>query len=355
MIYIGIDVHKKMCVATIKGAGKEILDTVEFSNTENGILRFVDRMKRHEERCVAVCESTGNHWIRLHDILEEHGIDTKLVHPEKTKAIAWARLKNDKVDSEVLTDLLRLDMIYESYVPDKTYRDLRELTRSRLKIVHERTKTKNKVRAILVKYGHRPPTTNIFSNRSLKWLEEIDVSRTDRKILDMYVESAKLHTIHIQSLEEDIAASCSNNRNARLLMTIPGISHITALTIIAEVVDVKRFSNAEKLVSAAGLAPSQRSSGQTMHRGRITKKGSAWLRNAIVNAATVAMRHDERMKKTYTRLWPRIGKQKAKVAVARHILEICWHMMTNGTEYRTQNPKITERKYKRLDNYHKTT
>ena len=92
-----------------------------------------------------VCESTGNYWIRLHDTLEDNGINTLLANSLKTKIIAQAKLKDDKIDSNVLVDLLRADLVYESFVPDKEYRELRQLVRTRLDLVTERTVLKNKV------------------------------------------------------------------------------------------------------------------------------------------------------------------------------------------------------------------
>ena len=350
MIYIGIDVHKKMCVVTIKRSTKETLKTTEFPNTKDGILGFInDIQDEYKEECRVVCESTGNYWILLHDLLEDHGIDTLVAHPEKTKAIAWAKLKNDKVDSGILADLNIAGLVYESFVPNSQYKDLRSLGRNRQYIVNTLTKTKNKIRAILAKYGYECPARDVLAVKAIAWLKEIDVSPVDRIAIDMHIDTAELALKQIAELQQKMASICSNDKRAKLLMTIPGINYVTALTIIAEIVDVKRFPSAEKLTAAAGLIPSEHSSGGIIHRGAITKKGSVWLRNAMVEAANTAIRHDERMNKIYNRLWPRIGKQKARVAVARHLLEICWHMLTKNEEYRTQNHDLTKRKYKQME------
>ena len=112
-----------------------------------------------------MCESTANYWIRLHDTLEDNGIDTVLAHPAKTKIIAQAKLKNDKLDSDVLADLLRSDMVYESFVPEKYYRDLRSLARTRLNRVQSVSKHKNMIYAILAKYDYTQPTIKTFSQK----------------------------------------------------------------------------------------------------------------------------------------------------------------------------------------------
>jgi transposase len=104
-------------------------------------------------KCIAVVESTGNMWIRIHDMLEENGIDTKLANPYKTKIIAEAKIKSDKLDARILSDLLwRADLIYESYVPKQEDRDKRSLVRHRITLSRTKTKLVNKVHSILDKY-----------------------------------------------------------------------------------------------------------------------------------------------------------------------------------------------------------
>ena len=132
LICIGIDVHKKKCVATLKrDSSKQIIEQTSFNNTSQGICEFMNHVKQFGESATAVCESTSNFWIRLHDTFEDNGINTILAHPTKAKIIAQARLKDDKLDSNNLADLLRADLVCESYVPDKEYREMRQLVRTR--------------------------------------------------------------------------------------------------------------------------------------------------------------------------------------------------------------------------------
>lgn len=349
MISIGIDVHKNKCVATVKQGSKKKLEQSSFENTTHGIMRFIRHIKKtYGNNTRAVCESTANYWIRLHDTLEENGVDTILAHPAKTKIIAQAKLKNDKLDSEVLADLLRADMVYESFVPEKYYRDLRSLVRVRLNRVQNASKHKNIIHAILAKYDYTQPTIKTFSQKGIKWLKEIKLTETDRMAMNAYLDNIEMTQRQIDEFETKIAAISNEDERTRLIMTIPGINYVTALTIISEIVDIHRFATAEKLVSYAGLAPSHRDSGETQKGGGITKRGSAWLRNAMVEAANTTIRFDPRMESFYSRIAKRRGKQKAKIAAARQMLEIIWHMLTNMEEYRTQNHELTQRKYKRM-------
>ena len=355
MINIGIDVHKKKCHATIKGDTREILEQTVFNNTLQGIRNFAGVVKDRYGGARAVCESTANYWIMLHDTLEdEFGIDTLLAHPAKTKVIAQAKLKNDKVDSEVLADLLRTDMVYESFVPNKKYRQLRNLVRSRLTEVRKVTRYKNTAHAVLAKYDYKCPYRDVFSQGGMQWLDQIEVSEVDRMILDMCKDEIAIAQKHILAFESKIAAISSKDLRTRLLMTIPGIGYVTALTVIAEVVDIDRFGSLEKLVSYAGIAPSQRSSGETTKLGRITKQGSRWLRNATVEAANSAIQHDQRLGDVHKRISHRRGPQKAKVAVAREMLVISWCMLTRMEPYRTQNAELAQRKYKAMERVART-
>ena len=180
-LFIGIDAGKRKCVATLKhGDSRVILDQLTFMNSKQGIMELIDHARRRSESAVAVVESTGNYWIRMHDMLEENGIDTLLANPLETKTIAKARLKDDKVDSNILADLLRADLVPESYVPDKEHRELRQLARTRIDLVHSGTTFKEKVEAILAKYEFTsPPVYDIFSAKGTAWLRSLELSWVD--------------------------------------------------------------------------------------------------------------------------------------------------------------------------------
>jgi transposase len=135
MNHLGIDVGKRKCRAAIKDDKGKILDEFFFGNDTNGIDNLLSRIQANKTSHTitittttqAVLESTGNMWMRIHDTLEENGIDTILANPYKTKIIAEAKIKSDKLDARILSDLLRTDLIYESYVPKQEDRDKKEV------------------------------------------------------------------------------------------------------------------------------------------------------------------------------------------------------------------------------------
>jgi transposase len=147
--HLGIDVWgKRKRRASLKDDKGKILDEFFFGNDANGILDLLLKL-RSKETCdtQAVLESTGNMWMRIHDALEENGIDTILANPYKTKIITAEakKIKSDKLDARILSDLLRTNLIYESYVPKQENRDKRSLVRHRITLSRTKTKLVNKV------------------------------------------------------------------------------------------------------------------------------------------------------------------------------------------------------------------
>ena len=131
----------------------------------------------------------------------------------------------------------------------------------------------------------------------------------------------------------------------KLLMTMPGMGPVTAVTVLAEIGDdLARFTKPEKLTSYAGLVPSHRNSADTVRTGSITKRGSRHLRNAAVKAAFVAVRYDPHRKQRYERLAARRGPQKALVAASREMLEDIWHVLTRNEPYNHPNEALARRK-----------
>lgn len=348
MYFIGIDVHKTTCVATIKGRAKKILKQTIFGNDIQGITGFIEMIRESKYvPATAVCESTGNYWWVLYDTLREAGINALVAHPYHTKIITEAAYKDDVSGSEKLADLGRADMVPESFVADKPQRDLRELTRTRLGLKQNSNIAKHRIHAILAKYPHRRPACGSFTGPWLEWLRTVPFREIDRMAVDSHMAILAAQSREIAKFEKRIAQTALDDPRARLIMTIPGIGHILAVTILAEIVDHRRFANAEKLTSYAGMVPSHHNSGDTTRTGGITKRGSTWLRNAMVEAAFIAIRHDARIGTRYHKLADRIGPMKARVAVARQMLEWIWEMLNSNTEYRTQDRELVRRKLQR--------
>jgi transposase len=351
--HLGIDVGKRKCRAALKDDKGKIVNEFFFGNDANGISDLLSIVKTNSTTTTqAVLESTGNMWMRIHDTLEENGIDTILANPYKTMIIAEAKIKSDKLDARILADLLRTDLIYQSYVPKKEDRDKRSLVRHRITLSRTKTKLVNKVHSTLDKYDYKTDMTDIFGVLGIEWLKSLlpKVSPIDRIILSTSIESIQAINYQIDMVSKEISKyACRNDRNVRILLSITGIDVFAAMLISSEIVDVRRFSTPWKLVSYAGLAPSIRESAGKMITGRITKQGSPWLRWILIQCALVAVRHDNRLGLFYSRIKNKKGHGKAIVATAKELLVIIWYMLTRNQLYRNMNKQRYEKKLRKLE------
>jgi len=352
--HLGIDVGKRKCRAALKDDAGKILNEFFFRNDKQGVQDLLSMLPLKEIGAThAVLESTGNMWMRIHDTLEENGIDTVLANPYKTKIIAEAKIKSDKLDARILSDLLRTNLIYESYVPKKEDRDKRSLVRHRITLSRTKTKLVNKVHSILDKYDFKTDLTDIFGVVGIEWLKSLlpKISSIDRVILSTSIESIQTINHQIDVVSKEISDyACRNDRNnVRILLSITGVDIFSAMLISSEIVDVRRFSTPWKLVSYAGLAPSARESAGKTKTGGITKQGSPWLRWILVQCALTAVKYDSRLSMFYTRIKNKKGHSKAIVATAKELLVIIWYMLTRNELYRNMNKQRYQQKLRKLE------
>jgi len=336
---------KNRCRAAIVNDEGHVMDEFSFSNDSLGVDRFVSRISLDDR---VVMESTGNLWINLYEALEVNGVRVVLANPLKTKAIASAKIKNDKIDARVLAHLLRGDLVAESYVPSKDLRDIRALVRHRASLVRMRSMMKNRVHSILDKYGLRHRFSDLFGKAGTEWLITIDLNPLDGLMLDNHLQHIASLNQQIKRVDEEIRRKASRDEDVKLLLSMTGVDVYTALLIRSEIGDINRFPDYKRLVSWAGLAPSLHQSGSVEYHGRITKQGSRMLRWIMIEAARVAVNHDDRLRAFHERVKHRKGDQKAIIAVANKMLKIIWFMLTRRELYESSNQKRYERKLKSI-------
>ncbi len=205
MKYVGIDVHKKMCQAAVLDEDGTLLDEQRFPNDPEGIEEFAGKLTTFRSEIRAVVESTGNLWIPIHDRLETHGFDVALSNPSKTRLIAEAKVKTDKVDARTLAGLLRADMLPTCYVPGEELRSRRELLRHRLNLVKVRTAVRNRIHGLLDKHGLRMPEVTHFSKGNVEWLKGLSLGFMDDAILRSDLALLETVDTQVNVIEEKIA------------------------------------------------------------------------------------------------------------------------------------------------------
>jgi transposase len=339
--FVGIDIGKAKCRAAIMDPGGLMLEEFTFTNNHEGIEGFAARLALDDR---VVMESTGSVWTNLYNYLDEKRIPVTLANPLKTKAIASAKIKNDRVDARILAHLLRSNLVAESYVPPKPLRDIRTLIRHRVAIVKIRTMVKNEVHALVDKHGFACPYSDIFGKGGLEWLRSLQLPPLDRLILDNHLTHLESLNQQTDRVDEEIHSKAVEDEDVRLLLSMTGLNVYSALLVKSEIGSIARFPHYKKLASWTGIAPSLHQSGSVEYRGSITKHGSRMLRWIMVEAARVAVNHDPRMRSFYERVKHRRGDQKAIIAVANKMLKIVWFMLTRKEPYESRNEKRYQKK-----------
>ncbi len=336
-----------MCQAAVLDEDGELLDQIRFLNKKEDIKDFAMKLLTFRDDVKAVVESTGNLWIQIHDILEKFGFEVFLSNPGKTRLIAEAKNKTDKVDAKILARLLRADMLFTCYVPGEEIRNRREFLRHRLDLVKMRTQLKNRIHSLLDKYTLRSPY-NSWTKKYVAWLREQDLGFMDNAIIKGQLAILETFNEQIRVMEDKIAALAVDDPQVKLLMTMPGIGYFTASLLVAEIGDINRFGNDKKISSWAGLAPRISQSGEKTRIGRVGR-GNKRVAALMVQSAHNARLHDARFQRAYKRVSRRGGKGKAIVAVAHEMIRIVYFMLRDNAPYRGQNVELTLRKLKNME------
>ena len=321
-VYVGMDVHRKRSqVAIVDDAGVQQRNR----NLANDPAKLVPVLGTLPPGTPVAFEAAYG-WGWLVDLLEELELEPHLVHPSRCKAIASARLKNDKVDAATLAQLLRADLLPEAWIAPQQVRDLRALLRHRAALVRLSTSLKNRVHAVLADRGIGEDRI-LWTRPGRAWLADLELPPTPRAIVEDCCGLLDALATPIGRLEREIAALAKPDPRVQALMALPGVGRLTAMTVVAEIGDIGRFPTARKLCAWAGLTPQVRNSDRTVRHGHITKQGSPWVRGILQEAAQTAKRHPM-FAGAYAQLAHRRGTNIATTAIARRLLARCFHILT---------------------------
>jgi transposase len=248
------------------------------------------------------------------------------------KAIAHARLKNDRVDARTLAHLLRTDLLPEAWIAPRPVKELRMLLRHRASLVRQRALLKTRVRAVLADRGIDGPAS-LWAGPGRRWLAKVELPDVERAVVDDLCELLDAHQRTVARLETDIRARAKPDPRITALQSLPGIGLLTAMTLVSEIGDIARFEDSRKLCAWAGLTPWVRNSDATVRHGHITKQGPVAVRAVLAEAAQVA-KFRPPFAATYESIRRRRGTPVATVAIARRLLAQAFHVLkeVNSTE-----------------------
>ena len=320
-VYVGMDVHRKRSqVAVLDARGVQVLNR-NLPNDPAELLTVLGGLASG----TPVAFEAAYGWGWLVELLEDLGLEPHLVHPTRCKAIASARLKNDKVDARTLAHLLRTDLLPEAWIAPQHVRDQRALLRHRVALVQLATTARNRVHAVLADRGLRVEQ-RLWSASGRAWLAALDLPPVQRTLVDDWLALIDALDPMVARLERELRARAKPDPRVTALMAMPGIGWITAMTLVAEIGDISRFATARKLCAWAGLIPAVRNSDRTVRHGHITKQGSSAVRWVLCEAAQRA-RTQPPFARFYAECARRRGSHIAIVAVARKLLARCFHIL----------------------------
>ena len=257
MIHVGVDLHQRFCYMTALDARGKIVQAGPVTNEKPALRKYFRQF--HGKPVQAGVEACG-FWPALREVVEPEVKRLVLVHPQRVKAIAAAKLKNDRVDSETLAHLLRCDMLPESWKADRETQARRQQVRLRTTLVRQRTRLKNQVHAGLHQQGLRSPATDLFGKRGRLWLAAVKLPVQARESVEACLRRMDHYTEEIEKQNLQISETAKQDERVQWLLTIPGIGELSAMMVLAEIGDLGRFANQEALCSYAGLVPRVRES-----------------------------------------------------------------------------------------------
>jgi transposase len=328
MTLVGCDLHaRKQQVAVLDTTTGEVLEQ-ELVHDGDAVERFYRALR---PPVTIGIETTGyTQW--FHALMHRLGHTVLVGEAGKIRAMVVRKTKTDRRDARHLLDLLKHDRFPTVWMPDPQTRDLRALVAHRVRLVRMRTMVKNGLQAIALNQ-RLALRSALWTQRGLSQLRALALPPHTRRRRDESLELLTWMTSRIARLDEQIARVVDADSRARRLLTHPGVGPLTALTTVLVLGPIERFPDGKHVVSYVGLAPAINASADKRYLGKITKQGNALLRWVLGQAAPLAARADDDLRRRYFAILHRRGRPKAKVALARKLLVRLYVMLRDQVDY----------------------
>jgi len=336
-ISVGVDLHKTQFTVAARGA--ETLHG-QYATTKEGYAAFLEQLGRLRKRGAEVrlaVESTGNARYFKRQMAQE-GYPVVVINSLKFKVINEAVKKTDRHDAATIAEFLEKDMLPEAWLCDEQTEALRRLLKTRSVLVRARVTIQNQIHGMLVSIGMEDKKAGLQSKRGRQ--EMLDALKSAGYGLEVHalMETIDMLSERVKMLEQEIAKKVRGDRDVQLLRTIPGCGLLTASTIRAYTDDIRRFVSYKQYAAYAGLVPWVQRSNETVHYGRITKRGPEALRTAFVQLVLGMVRNRRktgsyRLMHDYTAMKGSKSTGKAIIATARKLAKIVWSMLMEGKAF----------------------
>jgi transposase len=337
--FVGIDVHLKQWKVTIRSTGIE-LKTFSMNPSPQELLQYLQ--KHYPGGTYHLVYEAGFCGFWIQRSFTELGIQCIVVHPADTPTTAKEKAyKTDPVDSRKLARELENGSLKAIYVPQVASEQLRSLMRLRFRLVQQQTRTKNRIKGFLRVNGISIPAVHLtnprWSGAFLLWLKSVHpASNAGGFTLDnliLQLEQTRLNLAGVLRQLRREATSKNLASTIEAINTAPGVAFITTMTLVTEIIDVRRFSRFEHLCSFVGLVPSVYSSGDTTYTRGMSFRHNQYLRPLLIEAAWTAVRKDPAMTLRFNELCRTMSKQMAIIRIAKKLLRRIFHLWKQQDRY----------------------
>lgn len=330
--FVGLDVHRNVVVATAVDPSGRVLDQAKLGSSDQELTEYLRQLPGAKRVALEACSV----WEHYHDAAVAAGAQVVLSHPYRTRLIADASLKSDKVDSAALATLLRLNALPTAFVPDTNTRQLRRLVRDRVFYRKQHKATANHTYAQLLVRGISYEDGILTRSRRRESLRELKIPEVDRGLdrLNDLAEATK-------DLDAAIHEAFLGSKEAQLLESIPGIGELTAVILVAFLCPIDRFHTFDQLSSYCGLCPTNHQSAGRSFKGTLKSDCNHLLRWILVEAS---WSHRRQQRTSYI---SRVGRRNARrkgakrgaIDSAHALLRVVYAILKRGTPYLPHAPE----------------
>lgn len=352
--FLGLDVHKEtIAVAVCEETGPPESHGA-IANDPAALRKLVRTLGGTKAMRLVVAYEAGPTGFVIQRQLARLGVECLVAAPSLMPRRAGDRVKTDRRDAQLLARLLRSGDLTAVWIPDQSHEALRDLVRARADAKVDLLRARHRLMKFLLRKGLAPPAgTKSGSRKYQAWLKQLMfASREEETVFEDYLTTLDQAGLRVRRLESELRHAAEQNRHLPLiaaLQCLRGIAFLSAVTIVAEAGDLRRFQEARQFMAYTGLVPSEHSSGEAVHRGRITKTGNALLRHVLGEAAhharhrpgvqgalqqrqagipppliDLAWTAQQRLHFRYRHLSGRLGRPRALTAVARELAGFVW-------------------------------
>lgn len=345
MKIIGMDIHRSFAQVAILDGGA-VIKQLRVDLTHGPLVAFAKTLSLEDE---VVIEVTGNS-AAVERLMRPHVKRVIVANPRLVRAIAYARVKTDKIDAITLAKLHAAGFIPEVWVADEETYIRRRRAAERAGVLAQLVRLKGRMKAILHANLIPPYKGHLFGKVGQRWLETLPLPDEERGLMRRLMAEMERVAAQLAEIDKVLAKQCLEDPRAHRLMTIPGVGPIVASVVLASIGDISRFASPDKLSSYFGLTPRVRQSGDHPARhGRISKQGNADARKMLVEAAWSAKTAPGPLRAFFNRVQKKRGAPAAAVATARKLAVMIWHVLSRETEYAFARPSFTAMKMRKVE------